>query len=259
MAKVSLKNINNLIRNSVKNATDEQRFMMELNKHIQKSEIRKERSKTYNPSSLNCLRSMFYQRSGQISDDNLRDVNLIKINKVGSFIHEMLQEAAVSMCKEENDYEWIDVETYIKEKKIKHLEVVSKDGYETKCYHKVLNMSFKCDGIIRIKDKYIIWEVKSETCFKNQNRKDVDDYHKNQASCYSLAFKINNVLFTYVNRDNLSDKAFMLTVTPSMQQDVIDKINTCEAYVSENEIPSKEESKACMYCPYKKKCDEDCD
>ena len=46
------------------------------------------------------------------------------------------------------------------------LEIVGQSGMECKLYHKKLNMSFMCDGIIKYKSKYFIFEFKTETANK---------------------------------------------------------------------------------------------
>lgn len=260
MAKTSLKNINNLIRNSVKSSSTEERFLADLNKHIEMSEETREKTRTYKPSSLSCMRNMFYQMTGKTQDEPIRESTLIKINRGGSFVHDLYQESVISLCKSHDDYEFVDIEEYVKQKGLKRIEIIGKRGHETKCFHKLYNMSFMCDGILKIKDKYHIWEIKSETSFKFTKRKEVDPAHINQASCYSLAFGLNSVLFTYVCRDNYKDKAFILTVTPKMQQDIIDKISECDNHVSELKVPEKEEDeKICRYCSYAKQCCKDGD
>lgn len=260
MAKTSLKNINKLIRDSVKNSSTEAKFLMDLENFIQTSEEVREKSRTYKPSSMQCIRNMYYQLMGKEQDDTIRKSNLIGINECGTDRHERLQKHIIKFCENNKEYEWVDIEEYIKEKGLKRLEVTGKYGAEVKIFHKLYNLSFMCDGILKINGKYYLLEIKTETSFKFTKRKEVDGAHINQASCYSLAFGINNVLFVYECRDNCAKKSFMKLITPKMRQDVVDKISECDNYINILKTPPKEEDeKVCQYCTYTKQCRHDGD
>lgn len=111
------------------------------------------------------------------------------------------------------DVEYIDVAEFVKQRNLTDLEIREKSGMETKLYHKKLNMSFMTDGIIRYKGKYFIFEFKTETSDKFYQRKGVDKKHYNQATAYSIAFKLDKVLFIYENRNTLDKKAYIKEVT----------------------------------------------
>ena len=131
---------------------------------------------------------------------------------------------------------------------------------DIKLFHKLLNMSFLCDGIIKYKNKYYILELKTESSNKFWQRQDTDPVHYNQATAYSLAFGIDNVIFVYICRDNLEMKSYMFTPTSDMKNSLVGYIDECNSYVSRQVVPPKPEplnKKACMYCRYKKYCKED--
>ena len=117
-----------------------------------------------------------------------------------------------------------------------------------------------CDGIIKYKNHYYILELKTESSFKFVNRKDVDSSHYKQATAYSLAFGIDQVLFVYINRDVLDMKAFMFNVTDEMKESLVGYIEECDGYISRMITPPKPEDvpkKACNYCMYKTQCRKD--
>ena len=81
--------------------------------------------------------------------------------------------------------------------------------------------------------------------------------HILQGTAYSVNLEIDEVLFLYECRDNCSKKAFMLTVTDKMKQDLVGKITTCDGYVNRMIAPPRPDDiskKACAYCGYAKLC-----
>ena len=157
------------------------------------------------------------------------------------------------------DCEYVSVPDFLQSRGIEDIEVIDATGIETKLYHKKLNMSFLTDGIIKYKGRYYILELKTETSFKWGSRKGVDPKHYNQATAYSIAFGLDDVIFVYINRDILDMKAFMLEVSSDMKNDLIGKITNCDDYVSKGEVPPKPTEaspKFCQYCAYRSLCDE---
>ena len=158
------------------------------------------------------------------------------------------------------DVEYIDVAEFVKQRNLTDLEIREKSGMETKLYHKKLNMSFMTDGIIRYKGKYFIFEFKTETSDKFYQRKGVDKKHYNQATAYSIAFKLDKVLFIYENRNTLDKKAYIKEVTEEERQELIDRINYCNDCIYDDKIPPIPEDmdkRNCRYCAYQIYCRED--
>ena len=121
-------------------------------------------------------------------------------------------------------------------------------------------MSFLCDGIIKYKNHYYILEIKTESSNKFFQRKGVDPSHYQQATAYSLAFGINEVIFLYENRDTLDKKAFLFPVTDEMRMDLIGYIEECDSYLKKLKVPPKPENvakKTCSYCNYANQCRKD--
>ena len=262
MARSSLKNICRLIETAKETLPPEQDFINDLKRSIELNDEKNSRtpSKTYKPSGMNCIRQSYYQIIGTDRDISSSSYSLVGICNSGTDIHIRTQAAVQHMKDNGMDCEYIDVADFVKQRHLDYLNIVSKNGMETKLYHKKFNMSFMCDGIIRYKGHYYILEIKTESSYKFMNRKDVDESHYNQAIAYSLAFGIDQVLFVYISRDVLDMKAFMFNVTDEMKQNLIGYIEECDGYISRLIAPPKPEDvqkKTCSYCEYKSQCKKD--
>lgn len=259
MAKVNLKNIHRLINEATKQVPVADSFVADLKVAIQKKDAAEARlpSKCYKPSSMKCIRNMYFQVTGTEPDVERADSCLVGICESGSDRHERIQ-SAVSYMKECGiDCEYIDVADYVTEHKLDYLEIKGKQGFETKLYHKDLNISFLCDGIIKYKGKYYILEIKTESLYKWQSRDGVAEEHISQGTCYSICFGINEVIFVYENRDNCDKKGYLLTVTEELKAEVLTKIEECDGYVERLIPPPKPTDlpkKVCAYCNYKSEC-----
>lgn len=259
MARNSLKSVCRLIEQAQDKMSTEQSFLADLKKSVEMSAAKSSRkpSQMYKPSSLKCIRNMYYQIIGADVDETLPSYCSVGICNSGTDIHIRVQQAVEAMKDCGIKCEYIDVAEYVKSHNLTHLEVVSKSGMETKLYYKDLNMSFLCDGIIFYKNHYYILEVKTEASFKWNKRTDVDVAHYAQGTAYSIAFGLPEVLFLYVNRDILDMKAFMFVPTDEMKQELIGKITECDNYVAQKQLPPIPEDvdrKTCEYCAYRKMC-----
>lgn len=259
MARSSLKNVMRLIE-TVKDALPpEQDFLNDLKRSIEMTADKDTRlpSKTYKPSGMNCIRQSYYQITGTQPDESHASYSLVGICNSGTDIHVRIQTAVEQMKENGMDCEYIDVADFVRQRNLEDLDIVSKNGMETKLYHKKFNLSFMCDGIIKYKRHYYILELKTENSYKFMNRKGVDESHYNQATAYSLSFGIDQVLFVYINRDVLDMKAFMFDVTGEMKEGLVGYIEDCDGYVRRLIAPPKPENvskKTCGYCLYKSKC-----
>lgn len=253
MVSKSLKNIHNLIKAASEQIPAHEAFLNDLVATICKCDEVRPSSQTYKPSSLMCVRNMYYQIMGATPNLENKDECLISIADSGTHRHEFLQRHVMLMSSIGVDCEWVDVEDYVNAN-CKHLgtTVTHKTQYEYKCHNEKYNMNFLCDGIIKYKGVYYILEIKTETSLKWNRRTGVDDSHKPQACCYSLCFGIDKVLFIYENRDNCLKKSYLYKPTQhEIEEEVINKINECENYVKLCLPPPKTENKrVCAYCKY---------
>lgn len=255
MAKLS--GVAKLIKAS-QSASPDVSFLNELIRTIELSDEQRIPSKAYKPSSLGgCMRGMYFQMTETPLDGTPTEYTLIGICESGTDRHDKIQNYVASMKAHGFDCEWVDVEEYVKGFKPEGTTVISKSGMETKCFNEVFNLRFLCDGIIKYKGEYYILEIKTESTYKYNSHDAPYADHKVQATCYSMAFGINKVIFLYENRDNTSKKTYLVEITDEMKQKVADKIFTCDEFVKKLQAPPKTDNvKDCQYCNYKKACRE---
>ena len=259
----SLLNVLNLVDASVQELPIEQQFLNDLKASIEIQDQKNSRkpSQSYKPSSLHCIRNMYFQVTGADAEGDRASSELVGICESGSDRHERIQNAVMQMKDSGIDCEYVNVAEYVyshqDEGRLLDIEVVSQQGNETKLFNKKFNISFLCDGIIKYKGKYYILEIKTETSNKFWDRQTVNPDHELQGTAYSVNLELDDVLFLYECRDNCSKKAFMFHVTNKMKQDLVGKITECDGYVSRMIPPPKPEDlskKACAYCGYSGLC-----
>ena len=255
----SLKNVCKLLQQVTEDVPVETSFLSDLKRSIELSDKknREKPSQSYKPSSLKCIRNMYYQVTGADEDETEGTYTSIGIVNSGSDIHLRIQQAISEMQENGIDCEWVDIAEYIKSRNLDYLEIVEKKGMETKLYHKKLNMRFMCDGLVRYRGKYYIIELKTEASFKFADRKGVAPTHYKQGTSYSLSLDIPNVIFVYISRDVLDMKAYMFTPTDEMKAELIGEIANCDDYVKKGILPPKPDDKprsVCNYCNYRERC-----
>jgi len=251
-------------------------FLKRVEEAIVKLEPDYKPSIYYKPSSLICLRQMYFVRKGVNPEDEVKEPSFIGICESGSDRHERIQKVLCQTKELGMEFEYIDVENFVKEKGLTDIEIISKQGMETKCFNKRYNMSFLTDGIIKYipENKYFIFEYKTEITQKFSSRHEEELTHRTQASCYSLSFGIDDTLFVYEDRNFCNKKAYHYHVTEEDKNEkVVNKIKACEDYLAKEKVPPKlrnvdidptykggqdrltgPSSKICMYCSYKKEC-----
>ena len=264
MARNSLKNVFRLLEQAQTDVPVEQQFLSDLERSIEMQAVKTARapSQTYKPSSMNCIRAMYFQVIGAEQDESEPQYTMVGICNSGSDIHQRIQQAVIDMKSNGMDCEYINVAEYVKQRNLEHLDIVKEPDfengdYETKLFDKSRNISFLCDGIIRYKSKYYILELKTESTSKFMDRKGVDPKHYMQGTAYSTVLGVNDVVFVYINRDVLSMKSFLFVPTDEQRADFEGKIMTCDTYISQNQVPPMPDNagpKLCNYCLYKSVC-----
>lgn len=214
-------------------------------------------SKRYKPSSMHCMRSMYYQITGaELDKQSEKSGDFYGICESGEDRHERIQNVISQMSKYGIDCDFVDVEEYVKENNL-NLTVESKKSFETKLYDPVRNIIFLCDGIIKYKGKYYIIEIKTETSYKWLQRTYIDEYHKNQAFAYSLELGIDDIIFIYENRDVCAKKPYFLHVSDEDREYINSRVSKCDEYVMNKIVPPVEKditNKVCQYCDYRTVC-----
>lgn len=263
MGRTSLSNVARLIDLANKPQSVDASFLEDFKRSVVMTEEKYDGipSKTFKPSSLNCARGCYYQIMGVKPDSGATSFNMIGICNSGSDIHVRVQNAVMKMRENGIDCDWIDVAEYIEENNLDHLIVREKKGTETKLYDTRYGtyVSFMCDGIIRYKGKYYILEIKTESSSKWYAREGVDPKHYKQATSYSNSFKLDTVLFMYVDRDLLNIKVYEFNVTNEMRHELVEFFNVVQGYVERQIAPPKGDVKPnqCRYCGYQTQCKKD--
>lgn len=228
-------------------------------------------SKSYKPSSMVCMRQMYYQVTGEKPDETRTDYASVGMADTGTRRHVAIQEAVAAMAELGYEWKYLDVEEYIREKqahgKCLDVQVVGKRGVETALRHKTLNISFMCDGIVRHipSGADYLFEFKNQISFKYGHddkapgsvaKSHVDDAHEDQVCTYCMALDLDQALVLYENRDNCNlECPEVFEVTAEMKQARVDKILECDSYV-ERQIPPPmhEDKKPCRWCSYQTAC-----
>ena len=259
MARSGLARLMKTIDLELNNTEPEKSFLQDLKRSIELTNKKDfvKGSNFYKPSSMGCMRQMYYIRTDAEMDEHEDGYQIIGICNNGTDTHVRVQTYISRMKENGMDCEYIDVADFVNSRELNDVEVVSKSGMETKLFHRQLKLSFLCDGIIKYKGVYYILELKTEGSSKFFNRQGVNPDHYNQATCYSIALGLDNVIFVYISRDTYDMKSFMFNVTDDMKQSITGLILNCENYVQEKKTPPKPvvpDKKSCMYCHYKTRC-----
>lgn len=221
----------------------------------------------FSPSSLNkCSREIFYRVNAYKPEPKTGTPEHLlgswaAITDNGSDRHEHIQNTIAYMYNSGMDIEWLDVGRYVYAHPELKTEIVEKQGMETKLYNPLISARFLCDGLVRIKDKLYIVEIKtmnSRKYAKAEQKGSMLDEHIEQATAYSIALGVNDVLYIYENRDNSQIRVYERHILDLHKQALINKIYTIQTYKQNNQIPPKtEDISKCTYCEYKNRCAKD--
>lgn len=229
----------------------------------------------FSPSSLyKCERELYYMIMGYEKEPSQVPVHLLgswrALANTGTDRHERIQTTITKMKENGMDIEWIDVEKYVnehgpettklaEETDPEKAKAAKEDSMETKLYSSVISSRFKCDGLVLIDGEYYIIEIKtmnSRKWSKSKTKGDILDEHELQASAYSIAIGVDNVLYIYENRDNGQLLVFEKEVTSEMKHKVMNKILTVQEYKRIGKIPPKKNCDM-KFCDYKRRCEMD--
>ena len=249
------KTLLNLIKTRLDVLPPEESFLVDLKATVSAENPPRKRSSHYKPSSLNCMRIMYFDRVQAPIDSSYNDYSGIRICETGSNSHENIQHYISLMSKYGKPCEWVDVEQYVKEHNLDYLRITSKKQYETHLIDTRYDLSFLCDGIIRYKGKYYIFEAKTETDDKGLSRENASEDHKFQSYAYSLSLQIPDIMWLYEERNYCIPKTFHTVVTDENRMELVRRIETVNQCVKDLVPPEKcGNRKVCQYCCYKSCC-----
>ena len=255
----------NLINNNSSNLPLNKKFACDVMSAIERSEVlhRRKGSNYYKPSSLHCLRDMYFTRMGAEQDTTTESYGSIGMADTGTRRHEAIQEVLLQMKELGYDWEYVDVADYVQKKqkfgKCTTVSILGKAGAETHLTDSFLHISFRCDGIIRriSTNEYFLFEFKNQASFKYSGKECVDVQHIEQVTCYCTALDLDKAFVLYENRDNCElccPEVF--EVTQDMKEQIcINKILECESYVERMIAPPKcDDNRNCKWCKHKTIC-----
>lgn len=241
------------------------KFLSDVMSCIERTEQegRRTGSNYYKPSSLHCMRNMYFTRTKAPRDPEVTEYNSIGMADTGTDRHERIQNVLLNMPEMGYDWKYLDVAEYVKYKqkfgKCRNLIIKGTQGAETHLIDTVLKLSFRCDGIIRrlSTNEDYLFEFKNVVSFKyNQLDNHCLEQHHNQVICYCTALDLDKAFVTYENRDICTlEVPEVFHVTQDMKDWLVGYISECEGYVERMIAPPKtEDSKNCRWCPYKNIC-----
>ena len=250
--------------NTAKILPDNKQFLVDVMSAIERKDAleRNPGSNWYKPSSLNCMRQMYFTRIGAERDTSLTEYKSIGMADTGTRRHEAIQEVLLDMLRLGYDWEYVDVDDYVEKKQAKGkcttIVVKERVGAETKLFDTALKISFRCDGIIRkvSTNEYFLFEFKNQTSFKFRDKEAVDEAHKKQVTCYCTALDLDKAFVLYENRDVCElECPELFIVTSEMKEKLVSHLMECEGYVERFVAPPKNETpKLCRWCPFKTAC-----
>ena len=122
----SMRNICRLIQETNETVAVEQSFLADLKRSIELTDKanRREPSKTYKPSSMHCIRNMYYQRVGAKMDEGESSYTIIGICNSGTDIHARVQQSVMDMKNNGMDCEYVNVADFVRTHYLTDLEIV---------------------------------------------------------------------------------------------------------------------------------------
>ena len=194
-------------------------------------------------------------------DDSTSDYMSVGMADTGTRRHEAIQDALEYLSETGGTWKYIDVAAYIAQKqsdgKLLNLVVKGKIGSETALFDKVLQVSFRCDGILQHLEtgKYYLFEFKNQVSFKFKDKLSADIDHMLQLEMYCYELDLNETIILYENRDLCELSAFLVKVTESQKQEAVSKILSCEEYVKKLLPPPVNPTpNLCKWCKYTTEC-----
>lgn len=259
---MSRRKLLNMIEQSETGLPDNKQFTHDVMSCVERSNPRHKGSKWYKPSSLNCMRNMYFTRIGMDQDPQSEDYQSIGMADTGTKRHESIQQVLMNMTDMGYDWKYISVPDYLamkqKDGKCNGIQIKGVHGLETALFDSTLLTSFRCDGIVQrlSSGEYYLFEFKNVISFKYDKINSVLDQHKKQVTCYCTSLDLDKALVLYENRDVcMLDCPEVLKITQSDKNKMIDYLLVCESYVEKLKAPVKTPNQNyCRWCPYKTAC-----
>jgi hypothetical protein len=241
--------------------SDSSAELLEILRSAEEDEIRAKcagtSSRTFAPSSLRCARRQWFRLRGSEPDkiDN-PDISMEYRASVGSARHEIIQNLLANKLGDD----WIPIEQYLKEHPIPHdYELQPRGGTnETYVIFHDIPVKFACDGVIRIKGKLYLLEIKTCEATALEKLDAPKEVHIDQIRCYAALLGLCDVLVLYEERLNGTTKCFEVNFSGYELGTVIENMSgimdMAEKYLAPERLPVGDYM--CSNCPYQIKCKE---
>lgn len=215
------------------------------------------KSQTFAPSSVRCKRISWFRLRGVQPDITKNpDLTLNFTADIGTACHRIIQENLVDLYKDN----WVSVEDYLKEHPPGYQYELTQAGLETQVAILDPPVKFACDGILRIKDKYYLLEIKTSDYMSFGELTGPKSQHIDQIRCYATLLGITDVLVLYVDRQYGAMKCFELHISLEEMNEVKqmfeDVQNLATAMIAPPKLPANDSWCTPSHCIYYNKCKE---
>ena len=215
--------------------------------------------KTFAASSLRCERRSWFRLRG-VEPDKLKqsDMTLDFSAKIGTACHEIIQSTLVNALG--ND--WIDVESYIKDRHIyeDNNYEINKSQFETQVELFDPPIRFSCDGLIMWKGEPKLLEIKSCDFSTFSELSNPKDQHIDQFKAYCTLLDVSGGFFIYIDRQYGSIKCYEYKVSELDKEDLRAMFKRVQEYaqfgLAPEPLPRGDSWCTPNMCQYYQKCQE---
>lgn len=213
------------------------------------------RPQTFAPSAMRCKRKSWFRLRGAKPDILPEpDPKMQFTAMLGTAIHRHVQ----ATLKQALGDDWIEVADYLRMFPVSYEYTLKQSDFETVVSISDPPITFACDGIIKLRNKYYLLEIKSSEYESFCKLTDTKPHHKPQICTYGAWLNIPNTLSLYVDRLYGDVKSFEYTLSASemsaVKQDMYYVQQMAEACIAPERLPAGDYM--CSNCEYKLKCKE---
>lgn len=214
--------------------------------------------RTFSPSSFLCKRISWFRLRGTEPDipENV-DTGIQFTADIGTACHEMIQRRLSKSLGPEG---WIEVSDFLQAQPIPFEYTITSRGFESLVEITDPPVRFACDGIIKMKGKYYLLEIKTSEFNSFTELVAPKPNHIDQIKCYCTLLGLSNVLFLYMDRQHGQTKCFEIQVTESEKQEILNTMKEiqrlAECNIAPPGLPTGHSHCTPNMCRYYKKCKE---
>lgn len=198
----------------------------------------------FHPSSLGGCSRAYYFELTENQDDYEYNSNTLRIFYIGIVVHNYINKLL----------EYYNAKGVLK---LIGNEVKVFKGFENSLLneHKGFSIAGSIDNIIEIDGTKFVIEIKSTSRYLDYMKEPVYN-HIVQANCYMKLSEVENGCILYVNKKDLTVKAFFIKLDESLFKQTLNKIENIHYCIRKKQLPDTNDSTSyqCMNCEFKAKC-----